>query len=181
MHASLDYQVFLTRNSEYHLQCHVCIGVRDRRTGAWVDTHPALHRALTSTVRTAGELAVLQRPQLGESLEFDLDGAPLRTSPVLNIEQRRPARPESEPTGVFAKPTASLPRQASTPPEPSAVRAAVGAEAVSANSLAGSRVRLSARFSAGLSSRFSSGFSARLSARFSPTGSAKRQKAGLAR
>jgi hypothetical protein len=31
---------------------------------------------------------VLQRPQLGESLEFDLDGAPLRTSPVLNIERR---------------------------------------------------------------------------------------------
>jgi hypothetical protein len=88
MHAPLDYQVFLTRNSEYHLQSHVCVGVRDRRTGAWVEKHPALHRALSSTVRTAGDLAVLQRPQLGESLEFDLDGAPLRTSPVLNIERR---------------------------------------------------------------------------------------------
>lgn len=89
MHASLDYQVFLTRNSEYHLQSHVCVGVRDRRTGAWVETHPALHRALKSAVRTEGQLAILQRPQLGESLEFDLDGAPLRTSPVLNIERRR--------------------------------------------------------------------------------------------
>ncbi|HET8934264.1 MAG TPA: hypothetical protein VFN67_12530 [Polyangiales bacterium] len=91
MHASREYQVFLTRNSEYHLQSHVCVGVRDRRTGAWIKQHPALQRALSSTVRTAGQLAVLQRPQLGESLEFDLDGAPLRTSPVLNIEQPKPA------------------------------------------------------------------------------------------
>jgi hypothetical protein len=90
MYASLDYQVFLTRNSEYHLHSHVCIGVRDRRTGAWIKQHPALHRALSSTVRTAGKLAVLQRPQLGESLEFEMDGAPLRTSPVLNIEQPKP-------------------------------------------------------------------------------------------
>lgn len=88
MQASRDYQVFLTRNSEYHLQSHVCVGVRDRRTGAWLEQHPALHRALSSAICTAGQLSVLQRPQLGESLEFDLDGAPLRTSPVLNIERR---------------------------------------------------------------------------------------------
>jgi len=92
MLASLDYQIFLTRNSEYHLHSHVCIAVRDRRTGAWVKQHPALQRRLASTVRTAGALAVLQRPQLGKSLEFDLEGAhePLRTSPVLNIEQLKP-------------------------------------------------------------------------------------------
>lgn len=90
MLSSLDYQIFLTRNSEYHLQSHVCVGVRDRRTGSWVKQHPALHRRLSSTVRTAGALAVLQRPQLGKSLEFDMDGAPLRTSPVLNIEQPKP-------------------------------------------------------------------------------------------
>ena len=89
MHTSLaTYQVFLTRNSEYHLQSHICVGVRDRRTGRWMDEHPALHRPLATTVRTAGQLAPLQKPQLGESLEFDLDGSPLRTSPVLNIEER---------------------------------------------------------------------------------------------
>lgn len=89
MHTSLvTYQVFLTRNSEYHLQSHVCVGVRDRRTGRWLDEHPALQRPLATTVRTGGQLAPLQKPQLGESLEFDLDGSPLRTSPVLNIEER---------------------------------------------------------------------------------------------
>lgn len=84
----LDYQVFLTRNSEYHLQSHVCVGVRDRRTGRWLDEHPALSRPLSATVRTGEQFSALQTPQLGESLEFDLDGAPLRTSPVLNIERR---------------------------------------------------------------------------------------------
>jgi hypothetical protein len=89
MHTSLaTYQVFLTRNSEYHLQSHVCVGVRDRRTGRWMDEHPALQRPLSTTIRTAGQWAPLQKPQLGESLEFDLDGSPLRTSPVLNIEER---------------------------------------------------------------------------------------------
>ena len=89
MHTSLvTYQVFLTRNSEYHLQGHVCVGVRDRRTGRWMEQHPALHRPLATTVKTAGQLTPLQKPQLGESLEFDLDGAPLRTSAVLNIEER---------------------------------------------------------------------------------------------
>lgn len=86
----LQYQVFLTRNSEYHVQSHVCVGVRDRRTGRWFDEHPALSRPLATTVRTAGQLAPLQTPHLGECLEFDLDGVePLRTSPVLNIEERK--------------------------------------------------------------------------------------------
>jgi hypothetical protein len=85
----LPYQVFLTRNSEYHLQSHVCVGVRDRRTGRWFDNHPAMFRPLATTVSTAGQLALLKAPQLGESLEFDIAGEkPLRTSPVLNIERR---------------------------------------------------------------------------------------------
>jgi hypothetical protein len=89
MHSALNYQVFLTRNSEYHVKSHVCVGVRDRRTGQWFSEHPALSRALSSVVRTADSLAPLRTPHLGESLEFDLDGEPLRTSPVLNIERAR--------------------------------------------------------------------------------------------
>jgi hypothetical protein len=97
----LPYQVFLTCNSEYHLQSHVCVGVRDRRTGRWFDQHPALRRplAMTVSISTAGQLALLKTPQVGEALEFDTGGQPLFTSPVLNIEQRKraasqPAFPE---------------------------------------------------------------------------------------
>lgn len=97
---SLPYQVFLTRNSEYHLESHICVGVRDRRTGRWFEQHPALFRPLAMTVCTAGQLSLLQAPQLGESLEFDLGqgGKPLRTSPVMNIEERpRSGRPAGAP------------------------------------------------------------------------------------
>jgi hypothetical protein len=88
MQAGSVYQDFFTRNSEYHLQSHVCVGVRDRRTGHWFIEHPALSRPLAGAVLAAGQFASLHTPHLGESLEFDLDGEPLRTSPVLNIEER---------------------------------------------------------------------------------------------
>lgn len=135
MHTSLaTYQVFLTRNSEYHLQSHVCVGVRDRRTGRWLAEHPALQRSLSTTVRTAGQLAPLQKPQLGESLEFDLDGAPLRTSPVLNIEERggagasqrsvmAPRASQRAPSGL--DPSATLPAAPPlAPPAPTAAKPA---------------------------------------------------------
>jgi hypothetical protein len=82
------YRIFLTRNSEYHVESHVCVGVRDRRTGNWVEDHPALKRALLSAVAANGGLQALYTPCLGERLEFDVDGASLRTSAVLDIEER---------------------------------------------------------------------------------------------
>jgi hypothetical protein len=82
------YQVFFTGNSEYHLQSHVCVGVRDRRTGQWFVEHPALSRPLAGAIFLAGQFSSLRLPHLGEPLEFDQDGEPLRTSPVLNIEER---------------------------------------------------------------------------------------------
>lgn len=88
MPPALVYQVFFTRNSEYHLQSHVCVGVRDRRTGQWFVEHPALSRPLAGAVLLAGQFASLRTPNLGESLEFDQDGERLRTSPVLNVEER---------------------------------------------------------------------------------------------
>jgi hypothetical protein len=91
MQPALVYQVFLTRNSEYHVRGYVCVGVRDRRTGRWFLEHPALSRPLAGAVLSTGQVAPLHVPNLGESLEFLLDrrdGEPLRTSPVLNIEER---------------------------------------------------------------------------------------------
>jgi hypothetical protein len=82
------YQVFLTRNSEYHMQSQICVGVRDRRTGRWFLEHPALLRSLSGAVLASGQVAPLHLPNLGESLEFLSDGEPVRTSPVLNVEER---------------------------------------------------------------------------------------------
>ena len=88
MRAANAYRVFLTRNSEYHVDSHVCVGVRDRRTGLWIEDHPALRRALLSAVAANGGYQALYTPCLGERLEFDVDGAALRTSAVLDIEDR---------------------------------------------------------------------------------------------
>ncbi|MET0390349.1 MAG: hypothetical protein ABW321_30535 [Polyangiales bacterium] len=86
---SSPFQVFLTRNSEYYLQSHVCVGVRDRRTGRWFTRHPALTRPLAMTVSTAGQRFLIQMPVVGESLEFAIeDDEPFRTTPILAIERR---------------------------------------------------------------------------------------------
>jgi hypothetical protein len=83
------YRIFLTRNSEYHVDSHVCVGVRDRRTGNWVADHPALRRELLGAVAAnGGSLQGVYTPCLGERLEFEIDGALLRTSAVLDIEDR---------------------------------------------------------------------------------------------
>ena len=42
------YRVFLTRSSEYHVRGRVCLGVKDRRTGAWTLGHPALRGRIAS-------------------------------------------------------------------------------------------------------------------------------------
>jgi hypothetical protein len=108
---SLPYQVFLTRNSEYHVQSHVCVAVRDRRTGRWFDQHPALHRPLATTVSTAGQLSLLKAPQLGESLEFDLGAnrKPLRTSAIMNIEERPRTTSPATPPGLRGQQRMPLP------------------------------------------------------------------------
>jgi hypothetical protein len=63
--------------------------VRDRRTGQWLSDHPALQRALLSAVAAnGGSLQALYAPCLGERLEFDVDGLALRTSAVLDIEEK---------------------------------------------------------------------------------------------
>lgn len=89
MRRSSAYRVFLTRNSEYHVRGHVCIGVRDRRSGQWLKDHPALARAFShSVVDPEGRISSPHQPGLGDPLEFDINGTPLRTSPVLDIEER---------------------------------------------------------------------------------------------
>ena len=95
------YRVFLTRNSEYHVRGHVCIGVRDRRSGHWLAQHPALTRPLAqSVVDVDGRLRSIGLPARGEFLEFDVEGCPLRTSPVLDIEERESLVMEPEAPSV---------------------------------------------------------------------------------
>ena len=44
-------QVFVTKNTEYHLRSGTCIAVRDRRTGTWLEGHLAVGRSLSGGVK----------------------------------------------------------------------------------------------------------------------------------
>ena len=113
MRRNSAYRVFLTRNTEYHVRGHVCIGVRDRRSGAWFKDHPALTRPCANcVVQPDGRLSSPHLPSLGDPLEFDVNGRPLRTSPVLDIEEREAVdaaggmsdRPHSMPSPLSRRP-----------------------------------------------------------------------------
>jgi hypothetical protein len=87
------HQVFVTRNTEYHVRRDRVVAVRDRLSGLWRDTHNALFRRVTAAVQLLGNGSLKVRealPRTGESLLFDgADGA--ITSPVVAVE-----RPERE-------------------------------------------------------------------------------------
>ena len=89
MRRSTAYRVFLTRNSEYHIQAGACIGVRDRRSGAWIADHVALGQRLADTYADeSGRVRASTLPVIGEPLTFVVAGQAFTTSAVLSIESR---------------------------------------------------------------------------------------------
>lgn len=83
------YRVYLTKNSEYHVRGLVCLGVRDRRTGEWVEAHWALAQRLASAFPDAtGHMRTVELPVVGESLTFMVEGRPRQTSAILAVEER---------------------------------------------------------------------------------------------
>jgi hypothetical protein len=86
-----EYRVYLTREREYHLESHVCRGVRERSTGEWQESHWAIGRHLTTAFADgAGRLFSIRPPAVGERLCFRLDGQEQSTSTVLSVERLAP-------------------------------------------------------------------------------------------
>jgi hypothetical protein len=84
-----SYRVFLTRQSEYHVRGHVCFGVRDRRSGQWLEAHWALRKHLAQAFPDArGHMCSFTPPAIGEPLWFAVGGGVHHTSPVLAVEER---------------------------------------------------------------------------------------------
>ena len=86
-------RVFVTKNTEYHLQGERCVAVRDRRSGKWLPSHLAIGRRLSGGVhfhKNGTAVPVFDRPDLGEALYFADDGRELITSAVCGLE--RPSR-----------------------------------------------------------------------------------------
>ena len=84
------YKVFVTRNSEYHVRRDTCVGVRDRETGQWLDSHFAVSLPVIGAIRFFESGAMTANPGLpavGESLYFEALGRDLVTSSVLAVER----------------------------------------------------------------------------------------------
>lgn len=82
--------MYVTRNTEYLLRDQVCVAVRDRRTGAWLDGHLAIGHELAGGVRVLKNgtaVPVPSRPNVGEALYFSSGGRELITSVLCSIER----------------------------------------------------------------------------------------------
>jgi hypothetical protein len=84
------HRLYVTRNTEYHFRGEVCVAVRDRRTGRWLDSHLAIHRRLSGGVKfhqNGVAVPSCTPPRVGEALYFDDDGQELITSLLSSIER----------------------------------------------------------------------------------------------
>lgn len=66
------HKVFVTRNTEYHVRRDLCVAVKDRRTGAWIDGHLALRKKLEGSLHYGqnGLCPNLGAPQVGDAIYF---------------------------------------------------------------------------------------------------------------
>ncbi len=84
------HRIFVTRNTEYHFRDGICVAVRDRRTGGFLQGHLALYRPLHGGIRFFANGAIAPNPgepQPGESLYFANDERDLVTSPLERTER----------------------------------------------------------------------------------------------
>ena len=91
--------MYVTENTEYHFAGGVCVAVRDRATGSWLLTHPALRRPLSGSLRFNKNLEAypsLAAPRVGEGLFFASDGPDVVTSNL-----RAVGRPEKATVGAY--------------------------------------------------------------------------------
>jgi hypothetical protein len=92
-------RIYVTRNTEYHVEDGTCVAVRNRRTQEFVDGHLALERRVEGSLKffANGSLAPnAGEPRPGDSIYFATDGSDLVTSPLETV-----ARPDKETVGAY--------------------------------------------------------------------------------
>ncbi len=87
------HKVFVTRNTEYHVRRDVCVAVKDRRTGRWIEGHIAIRKKMEGSIRynENGLFPNVGTPELGDAIYFRNGERDLITSRLEAIE-----RPERE-------------------------------------------------------------------------------------
>jgi hypothetical protein len=82
-----DYKLYLTYRTEYLLLGDLCVGVRDRRSSAWLPLHAAACAQLSGAIR-ARDAALLPGvcPRPGERLSLLAPARQVVTGPVVAVE-----------------------------------------------------------------------------------------------
>ena len=68
--------VYETRNSEYHVLDHVCVAIRDKQTGDWMEGHTAMRKRIEGGVRVfsnGAAIPTLRPPEVGAPMYFHID------------------------------------------------------------------------------------------------------------
>jgi len=97
------HKMFVTRNTEYHFRDGLCVAVRDRKTGRWLEAHLALRRPVSGSLKFYPNGAIrptIGQPRLGEALFFATGGRDLVTSPLMDIARPPKKVVESYPPAV---------------------------------------------------------------------------------
>lgn len=83
------HRVFVTRNTEYHTRANVCVAVRDRSSGEWLERHMALLKPLCGSIRfdNGAVMPNTGMPRLGDSLYFHDLTLDVVTSTLVAVER----------------------------------------------------------------------------------------------
>jgi hypothetical protein len=94
-------RVYVTRNTEYHVEDGTCVAVRDRRTREFMDGHLALERRVEGALKFFRNGSIAPNPgepKPGESIYFARDGRDLVTSPLESVERPDKATADGYPS-----------------------------------------------------------------------------------
>jgi len=82
-------QVFVTRNTEYHVRRELCVAVKDRHTGRWIEGHVAIRKKLEGSLRynENGVCPNIGTPAIGDAIYFRNGERDLITSRLQAIER----------------------------------------------------------------------------------------------
>jgi len=83
------HKVYVTRNTEYHVRRGVCVAIRDRHTGTWLEKHAALRCRLGGSIR-ADEHGMTPHwgpPRVGDVILFCANGHHVLTSMIEAVER----------------------------------------------------------------------------------------------
>jgi hypothetical protein len=87
------HRVYVTRNTEYHVRKGICVAVRDRNSGRWINGHAAITKKLEGSLKFHGHGGYSPHfgdPGVGDAIYFNDGDRDLITSRLEKIE--RPER-----------------------------------------------------------------------------------------